>query len=316
MTLSAWSCLSRIPESFETVDYEDSLGSQYGYDSNVVNCRQVAVGDVLIIRDHELIYGFGLVADIIVRRDAKIMRRCPKCRSASTVKRKVKIPENRCNDCGNEFEAPLLESKDVDVYVASYDGQWFPLPSPIPARALLPVYSGRDRQNAIRRLDVSLAFAVLRAAGSVESYLQLELVARSNHIGGGRIEALVQRRMGQHRFRAGLLERFGATCAVTGVQPEVVLDAAHLYNFAERPVHELDEGLLLRADLHRMFDRLLLTFDPESWTSHVAPGLLARNTSLRALDGRPIMVPADLLPNRALIADHHKTARKRWSVGA
>lgn len=315
MTFSAWSCLSRIPESFETIDYDDSLGLQYGYDSNVVNCRQVAVGDVLIIRDHDLIYGFGLVSDISVRRDAKIMRRCPRCRSASTVKRKMKLPENRCNDCQNEFDAPLLESKDVDVFLASYDGQWSPLPSPIPARALLSVYSGRDRQNAIRRLDVSLAFAVLRAACSVEGYFQLELVARSNHVDGGRIEALVQRRIGQHKFRTGLLERFGATCAVTGVQPEVVLDAAHLYNYAERPVHELDGGLLLRADLHRMFDRLLLTFDPESWTSHVAPVLLARHASLRVLDDRPIMVPAGLLPNRALIADHHQTARKRWSVG-
>lgn len=47
----------------------------------------------------------------------------------------------------------------------------------------------------------------------------------------------------------------------------------------------LDGGLLLRSDVHRVFDRLLLTFDPVTWTSRVAPPLLDQYEGLRVLEG-------------------------------
>ncbi len=54
----------------------------------------------------------------------------------------------------------------------------------------------------------------------------------------------------QRRFRDRLMRAYGGRCAVTGCDIAELLDAAHL-----RPWRIDDEGVLLRADLHRMIDR-------------------------------------------------------------
>ena len=99
---------------------------------------------------------------------------------------------------------------------------------------------------------------------------------------------------------------------MTGPQPSEVLDAAHLYSYASHATHRVDGGLLLRADVHRMFDRLLLTLDPETMTSQVAPSLLDRYENLRALDRRPVLVPDGAAPDLALLGEHAVLARQRW----
>lgn len=68
-------------------------------------------------------------------------------------------------------------------------------------------------------------------------------------------------RVGQKEFRRRLLERFGPVCTFTGPQPAGSLHAAHVSPFAKNPRHVLAGGLLLRADLHALFDRGLITID-------------------------------------------------------
>jgi hypothetical protein len=68
--------------------------------------------------------------------------------------------------------------------------------------------------------------------------------------------ALMERlvRPGQARFRRTLLERFKSTCVITGCVTEIVLEAAHIKPVSEFGSDAVDNGLLLRADLHRLFD--------------------------------------------------------------
>ena len=312
MTREFWSCFTRVGLDLLGATYGDVVGRQYEYDSNVVNHRRVAVGDVVVVRDGHLVYGYGVVEDVEARPGMKVMRRCPECRSADITGRKRLLPTYRCNDCRVEFDRPLEEMAYVTTYVATYESLWFTLASPTPVRALERVYAGKDRQNAIRRLDASAAWEFLEFHASVESSLHLELLAHTDKIRGGHVEALVRVRVGQRVFRERLFERFGSTCAVTGRQPEEVLDAAHLYSFADRAEHRSDGGLLLRSDLHRMFDRLLLTFDPETWHTHVAPQLLDRYDGMRAFDAQPMAVAERARPDRSLIEDHFKASRERW----
>lgn len=70
-------------------------------------------------------------------------------------------------------------------------------------------------------------------------------------------------RPNQAQFRALLLARHSA-CVVTGCEEHVLLDAAHIVSIREHEVEDLsadsaDNGLLLRADVHRLFDADLLT---------------------------------------------------------
>lgn len=312
MTRAVWSCHSRVSDFADGYLYGDTLGHKYEYDSNVINHSQVSVGDILIIRDAHLIFGYSVVDAIEPRPGAKDIQRCPRCRKSGLAPRKSRLPRYRCGECTHEFDAPLIESMNVTVYEAVYESWWLEFPSPAPVRALDRVYAGRDRQNAIRRLDPVAADAMLRSLAGLEGHFHLDFLQQKETIPGGHVDVLVRQRIGQQRFRENLLERFGATCAVTGQQPDAVLDAAHLYAFAETPVHREGGGLLLRADVHRLFDRLLLTFDPVTWQSHVAPQLLERHEHLHALDSRPIAVPTLLRPSRDLIASHHQAARGRW----
>lgn len=73
---------------------------------------------------------------------------------------------------------------------------------------------------------------------------------------------IVERVARDHRFRKNLIARYGARCAITGASVLEVLDAAHIRPVADLGGDHVDNGLLLRADLHRLFDAELLTIVP------------------------------------------------------
>lgn len=65
---------------------------------------------------------------------------------------------------------------------------------------------------------------------------------------------LMMPRLGQGTFRIAVTDSYERRCAVTGEKTLPILDAAHIHPFAEGGSHELDNGLLLRTDIHRLFD--------------------------------------------------------------
>lgn len=67
-------------------------------------------------------------------------------------------------------------------------------------------------------------------------------------------ESLVKHRLGQGAFRVGVVDAYGGRCAVTGEKTLPVLEAAHIKPYAEEGPHEIDNGILLRSDLHILFD--------------------------------------------------------------
>ncbi|MNZ49652.1 hypothetical protein D3C78_674270 [compost metagenome] len=71
-------------------------------------------------------------------------------------------------------------------------------------------------------------------------------------------------RRGQRRLRLKLLELYECKCAITGYAPTEVLEAAHIVSHAISGVNHSDNGLLLRADIHSLFDSNLLRINPET----------------------------------------------------
>lgn len=65
---------------------------------------------------------------------------------------------------------------------------------------------------------------------------------------------LARARLGQGVFRVLVTEAYERKCAVTGEKTLPVLEAAHIRPFAEEGPHRVSNGLLLRADLHKLFD--------------------------------------------------------------
>ncbi len=65
---------------------------------------------------------------------------------------------------------------------------------------------------------------------------------------------LVTPRLGQGAFRLAVTDGYGRRCAVSGERTLPILDAAHIKAHAAGGDHQPDNGLLLRTDIHRLFD--------------------------------------------------------------
>lgn len=76
--------------------------------------------------------------------------------------------------------------------------------------------------------------------------------------------ASIQSRRGQQKFRATLLDAYSSKCAVTGCNTVHVLEAAHIIPHSEQASYSVNAGILLRADIHTLFDLFLLSIEPES----------------------------------------------------
>ena len=70
-------------------------------------------------------------------------------------------------------------------------------------------------------------------------------------------------RLGQGTFRVSVMDAYGRSCAATEEHSLPVLEAAHIRSYANEGPHEVRNGLLLRADLHRLFDRGYATVSPD-----------------------------------------------------
>ena len=65
---------------------------------------------------------------------------------------------------------------------------------------------------------------------------------------------LMRRRLGKGAFRLAVTDGYARRCAVSGEKTLPILDAAHIRSYAEGGEHEVSNGLLLRTDIHRLFD--------------------------------------------------------------
>jgi putative restriction endonuclease len=74
---------------------------------------------------------------------------------------------------------------------------------------------------------------------------------------------LVLPRLGQGLFRVIVTDAYNSACAITGEKTLPVLEAAHIKPYAEAQRHEISNGLLLRSDLHKLFDSGYITIDPK-----------------------------------------------------
>jgi hypothetical protein len=104
-------------------------------------------------------------------------------------------------------------------------------------------------------------------------------------------------RAGQAKFRENLLLLYGNGCAISGWGPDEVLEAAHIDLHANGGINHSSNGILLRSDLHTLFDCGFLRIHPESL--QVVLDARLRQTSYWELNGRELRPRVDgSMPNR------------------
>jgi putative restriction endonuclease len=87
------------------------------------------------------------------------------------------------------------------------------------------------------------------------------------------------------------MELYDSACAISGESVVEVLEAAHIVSHSETGVNHSGNGLLLRSDLHRLFDASLIAIDPVSLQVVVSP--LLSGTQYQKLSGRKLRSRVD-----------------------
>ncbi len=74
---------------------------------------------------------------------------------------------------------------------------------------------------------------------------------------------LTSARLGQGAFRTLVADAYERRCAVTGETTLPVLEAAHIVAYKAGGPHAVSNGMLMRADFHKLFDLNLVTVTPD-----------------------------------------------------
>lgn len=310
---NAWTIIAKDPETISWSShegYDDSPNEYYTYDSQVGNYKNVQVGDLVFVKGSEFLIGWGQIESILSEPGQKLLRRCPKCGDApeSRITKKLKW-RCRSTDCNYEFgdDQIIIESVNVIKYRAGYRNTWQDANYPLSRKDVFAFQTNRDNQSAIRPIDPSkVEDLIFRLSGSstipsANSDLFPELI-----IGGHKIQ-VTKRRIGQQEFRLSLLNRNGENCFISGSQPACVLEASHIQPFAIHESHSLDGGILLRRDIHSLFDRYLLRINPSTWQVETAPQIKSY-TTYSSIHMKQIDPQSGLIPNVEWLNHHYLAA--------
>jgi putative restriction endonuclease len=99
---------------------------------------------------------------------------------------------------------------------------------------------------------------------------------------------LVTERKGQGNFRAIITTAYSNKCCITSETTPELLEAAHIQPYFDENSNHVKNGLLLRVDLHKLYDNGLLYID-ESFKIHISPEV--KSEFYRKLNGTTIRLP-------------------------
>jgi putative restriction endonuclease len=220
--------------------------------------------------------------------------------AASFVEMRSKILKYRraTNDQGDDFKIGcILLQKPFFLS----QGDWIPVPSEYPLNIPgmlydLDVGTGKELWDAVQ----------LRVQSQPVTKLQIGegTVLWSNPV-------LVRQRLGQGAFRILVTDTYDRHCAITGEKALPALEAAHIKPVTEEGKHRVDNGLLFRSDVHRLFDKGYVTVTPDYKfrASRKLKDDFDNGEEYFRLNGNSIWLPkaADAKPNHEFLEWHSDT---------
>jgi hypothetical protein len=272
--------------------YDDEIEVKYVYDSDVANHKNIKTGDVAVIVDKEKVLGIAKISRILISNGEKERRRCPICKKKNTTYdiRKTKKPIYRCNK-GHEFDTPTSESINVILFQAFYSESFkFPKET-ITVNKIRPYFHKNYNQNMsmqslsadffskyfmaeLKELDSTFTYPSAEESNNFLSDLSDDDYIPNLNDERGKIWTTIKQRRGQTKFRDAIRDAYGDKCMVTGCEILDILEAAHINPYLGEKDQRVSNGLLLRADIHILFDLDLIGIEPNSLRIHLSKVLI------------------------------------------
>jgi putative restriction endonuclease len=322
MSPRSWSFLTveGIRQYGGNAGYQDDPEKVYRFDSDVANYLQIRRDDIVILRSKTTVIGVAQIAQIIKGNGNKERLRCPIC-EATNIKERVKTePRWKCKN-GHIFDEPEREFVEVRTFEAHYADSFRPVPQSLTTERLLDAVIRPSDQMSIKELNLAkiekyliedpdcLELIVGYASSLTEQFPDVSEATGDlqNSIIEARRRVLreISLRRGQARFRDRLIRRYGCVCQVSKCMFPELIEAAHVRPYCQTKDNSVDNGLLLRSDLHTLFDLALLAIHPTSVRVTLHPALSTAGYGL--YDNVPLFLNDTNGPNRAALA-------QRWEL--
>ncbi len=282
--------LKTISDKERLYKYDDILTSQYSYDSNVANSRQILEGDYVILIDKKHILGFAKIDRITEKPSIKEISRCPECDTTTFDTRKTKHPKHRCRN-KHEFSEPVIIKQNVTTFSAFYKESFIRSVDNIPITILRPYYhKGYNGNMSMQNIspqffknNVNNTFEKLKNGKYYISPNEAEHIidtkvdySPNNEDSRVLINSSIRARRGQQKFRDTLLQRFDERCAITNCSIKHLLEAAHIKPYRGEHDNSPSNGIILRTDIHTLFDLGLVGIEPKTGRVHVDVSIYER----------------------------------------
>jgi predicted restriction endonuclease len=175
-------------------------------------------------------------------------------------------------------------------------------------KELLPVSrTARGRRALIeRQVQESRRINKKMALDAARAEQEGNFDPNSNGQGKQQVIRAINLRRGQALFRKKLLQAYGGRCAITGCDCQDALDAAHIVPYNGQATNHVQNGLLLRGDIHTLFDLGKIGVDVRQKRVLVANSL--GKTVYATLKGKKLRLPprAEQHPNQHVLRRHAK----------
>lgn len=303
--------------------YKDNVDESYNYDNYVPNHKQIKPNDFIVIIDKKKIIGFAKIRNISTTLDVKTMRSCPErgCNKSTISARKKLKPAYKCSN-GHFFDIPKEIDKEITKYTAGYKGNYISYNSVSKTPLdLIPYYDKLNRQLSMQSLDLaaldlfpeisSVLFGrtdiipLFPEEGNDENESPVDGEYNSNNEDERQsVYRQIKARRGQKNFRDSLIERYGKICMVTGCTILDILEAAHIKPFRGVKDNHVANGLLLRSDIHTLFDLNLLAIEPKTLIIHIHERILPE---YKGIQGKELLVKKGNSPS-------NEELEVRWAI--
>ncbi|RJT21025.1 HNH endonuclease [Buttiauxella izardii] len=283
--------------------YHDDSTSFYRYDNFVPNHKQVKKGDIVIVTDRKNVLGISVIDNLSSAPYIKIRNRCPyeDCVPAKLIHRKFKKPEWRCSN-GHEFDYPKVEDAPALEFKADYKKNY----KPINSVSITDLISNTPRynvQSSIQEIDFEWAnhlFGGVNQLGPTEADSDDTLLNEKDQRKA--VIRQIKQRRGQKAFRDNLIT-LAAQCAISDCAIVDILEAAHITPYKNDTHNHVSNGLLLRCDMHTLYDLDLFAIDPDSLLIYFAPQI--QDKEYTRYHGKKLRVSYKV--NRGALVERWKT---------
>lgn len=321
--------------------YADEISKVYRYRSPVGNCRKVSQGHIVLLRDKDKLIGIAKIENIDTEKGIKKQFYCPECDNTNLGKLQKgefkyfckKSGKNIKNvpikGCGLYFNEPGIKEVECTNFSAYFGNSFIAIDGEVDIQTVIKACPRYNAQISINEIDFSKIEEILLInVSNIKKILinsayintnDAEDIENDNDITndsyypiiGDYRESIFQQikiRRGQHKFREDLKKRYNNQCLVTGCKLIDILEAAHISPYRGKDDNHSENGLLLRADIHTLFDLDLMGIEPESLTIKFHQNVLANGYD--CWEGRRLLC-LDMRPSKNALISRWKCFTER-----